>query len=42
LTANYFKDSYAAESELLDKEHELLKMLLDTQVSIEKTENKNL
>ena len=42
MTAGYFKDSYEAEFQLLDKEHELLKILLDTQVSLEKTENKNL
>ena len=35
-------DSYSAEIELLDKEHELMKLLLETQISLEKTENKNL
>lgn len=42
LQASYFQDSYAAEIALLDKEHELVKMLLDTQITLEKVENKSL
>jgi len=30
LQASYFVDSYKAELDLLDKEHELISMLLDT------------
>ncbi len=42
LQACYFLDSYAAELALLDKEHELISMLVDTQISLEKTESKSL
>lgn len=42
LQASYFVDSYAAELALLDKEHELISMLVDTQISLEKTESKSL
>ena len=42
LQASYFKDAYAAESDCLEKQLELVKLLIDYQVSIEKTENKRL
>ena len=42
LQASYFKDAYAAEITCLDKQLELVKILIDYQVSIEKTENKRL
>ena len=42
LQASYFLDSYSAELALLDKEHELISMLVDTQISLEKTESKSL
>ena len=42
LEASYFKDSYDAEIECLKMQFELVKMLVDIQVSLEKTENKRL
>ena len=42
LTANYFKDSYKAESACLDQQFELIRMIVDMQIKLEKTENKRL
>ena len=42
LNASYFKDAYAAEISCLEKQLELVKVLVDYQVSIEKSENKRL
>ena len=42
LTASYFKDAYEAEAECLDKQLELVKIIIDNQVSLEKTTNKAL
>ena len=39
LSATYFKDSYEAEIKCLMKHQELVKMLIDTQMRIEKEEN---
>ena len=42
LNAAYFKDAYAAEIECLEKQLEIVKLMIDYQVSLEKTENKRL
>ena len=42
LNANYFKDSYTAEIKCLEKQLEIVQLLIDYQVSLEKTENKRL
>ena len=42
LQANYFTDAYEAEIALLQKQFELIKAIVDIQVSLEKTENKRL
>ena len=42
LNANYFIDAYDAEIECLTKQFELVKTLVDLQISLEKTENKRL
>lgn len=42
LNANYFNDAYEAEIQCLEKQFELAKMLVDLQVTLEKTENKRL
>ena len=42
LDGNYFTDSYDAEIACLKKQFELIKMLVDIQISLEKTENKRL
>jgi len=42
LNANYFVDAYDAEIICLKKQYELIKMLVDVQISLEKTENKRL
>ena len=40
--ANYFVDAYDAEITCLQKQFELVKTLVDTQITLEKTENKRL
>lgn len=42
LNACYFKDAYAAEISCLEKQLELVQLLVDYQVSIEKSENRRL
>jgi hypothetical protein len=42
LSANYFRDSYKAEYSCLDKQFELIRLLVDMQIKLEKTENKRL
>ena len=42
LAANYFKDSYTSELKCLDKQFELIKVIVDTQISMEKTENRRM
>ena len=42
LTANYFRDAYQAESECLDAQFELMRLMVDMQITLEKTENKRL
>lgn len=42
LNANYFIDAYDAEILLLQKQFELVRTLVDLQISLEKTENKRL
>jgi hypothetical protein len=42
LDAHYFTDAYKAEIECLSKQFELVKTLVDLQVSVERTENKRL
>lgn len=42
LEGSYFGDSYDAEITCLTKQFELIKMLVDQQISLEKTENKRL
>ena len=42
LQANYFTDSYAAESECLDNQLELVKVLIKNQINLERTQNKML
>ena len=42
LGGSYFTDSYDAEISCLKKQFELIKMLVDQQISLEKTENKRL
>jgi len=42
LQANYFKDSYVAEFECLDNQLELIKILVKTQINLERTNNKML
>ena len=42
LQASYFKDAYQAECECLEKQLEIVKIIIDYQVSLEKTENKRL
>ncbi len=42
LNANYFVDAYDAEIVCLQKQFELIRTLVDMQVSLEKTENKRL
>lgn len=42
MQANYFRDSYTAEFDCLDNQLELLKMLIQTQVKLERTQNKML
>lgn len=42
LEGSYFNDSYKAEIACLKKQFELVKMLVDVQISLEKTENKRL
>ena len=42
LNANYFVDAYDAEIQCLQKQFELVKTLVDLQISLEKTENKRL
>jgi len=42
LKANYFIDAYDAEIICLRKQFELVKMLVDLQISLEKTENRRL
>jgi hypothetical protein len=42
LNANYFLDAYDAEINLLEKQFEHAQMLVDLQVTLEKTENKRL
>jgi hypothetical protein len=42
LNANYFKDAYVAEINCLEKQLEVVQLLVDYQVSLEKTENKRL
>ena len=42
LQANYFRDSYAAEYECFDNQLELVKLLIKTQIDLERTTNKKL
>ena len=42
LNAYYFKDAYEAEIKCLEKQLELVQLLIDYQVSLEKSENKRL
>jgi hypothetical protein len=42
LKASYFIDAYDGEIKLLKKQFELVKMLVDLQVTLEKTENNRL
>lgn len=42
LAAKYFRDSYVAEIECLDNQFELVRTIIDFQISLEKTENKRL
>ena len=42
LDANYFVDAYDAEITCVKKQFELVKQLVDMQISLEKTENKRL
>ena len=42
LQANYFTDSYAAEFECLDNQLELVKLIVKTQIDIERHTNKTL
>ena len=42
LQANYFTDAYEAEISLLEKQFELIRAMVDIQVTLEKTENKRL
>jgi hypothetical protein len=42
LESSYFVDSYDAEIMCLHKQFELVKMLVDVQISLEKTESKRL
>jgi hypothetical protein len=42
LNANYFNDAYDAEIKCLEKQFEQIKMLVDLQINLEKTENTRL
>lgn len=42
LQANYFRDSYVAEFECLDNQLELVKLIVKTQIDIERHTNKTL
>ena len=42
LQANYFKDSYEAEFECLDNQLELVKLLIKTQIDLERSTNQKL
>lgn len=42
MNANYFMDAYDAEIKCIKKQFELIKMLVDLQITLEKTENKRL
>ena len=42
LQANYFTDSYTAENECLDNQLELVKLLIKTQIDLERSSNKTL
>jgi len=42
LHAGYFRDAYTAEIECLDAQFDLMKMIVNTQVNVEKAENKRL
>lgn len=42
LNANYFIDAYDAEIKCVKQQFELVKMLVDIQISLEKTENQRL
>ena len=42
LQANYFMDSYQAEYECLDNQLELVKLLIKTQIDLERNQNKTL
>ena len=42
LQASYFMDAYEAEIECLEKQLELVKVIIEYQIKLEKTENKRL
>lgn len=42
MNANYFIDAYDAEIKCIKKQFELVKYIVDFQITLEKTENKRL